>query len=296
VNHAIKEAFNRKPYDINYRIILPDGEERIVYALGEAIFDEKDNPIRIRGVIQDITERKKAEENLAKMEIARKKEIHHRIKNNLQVISSLLDLQADQFKNKECIKDSEILEAFKESQDRVISMALIHEELYKGGGFETLNFSPYIEELAENLLQTYTVGNTSISLKLDLVENALIDMDTAVPLGIIVNELVSNSFKHAFPDKKEGEIRIGLHREEEGEYNKSINGDCSNTFTLTVSDNGVGIPEDLDIEELDSLGMQLVTSLVDQLDGELKLKRNNGTEFVIRFTVTENDNQASTPA
>ena len=168
----------------------------------------------MRGTVQDITERKKAEEALANIEIARKKEIHHRIKNNLQVISSLLDLQAEKFKNREDIKDSEVLEAFRESQDRVISMALIHEELYKGGGIDTLNFSPYIEELAENLFLTYRLGNTDISLNMDLEENIFFDMDTAVPLGIIVNELVSNSLKHAFTGRDKGEIRIKLRREE----------------------------------------------------------------------------------
>ena len=110
-------------------------------------------------------------------------------------------------------------------------------------------------------------------------------MDTAVPLGMIVNELVSNSLKHAFPGRDKGEIRIKLRREESRELESE---DCKSTsFALTVSDNGVGIPENLDIEDLDSLGMQLVTSLVDQLDGELELKRDNGTEFIIRFTVTE---------
>jgi PAS domain S-box-containing protein len=242
-------------------------------------------------IVQDITERKKAEEALVKIEIARKKEIHHRIKNNLQVISSLLDLQAEQFRNKECIRDSEVLEAFREGQDRVISMALIHEELYKGGGYDTLNFSPYVRELAENLLQTYSLEGTDTSLKLDLAENVFFDMDIAVPLGMIVNELVTNSFKHAFPDKSEGEIRVKLHREENEEC--IINNEDCTTFVLTVSDNGIGIPEDLEIEELDSLGMQLVTSLVDQLDGELELKRDNGTEFIIRFMVTERNNSVS---
>ncbi len=277
---------------LNYRIILANGEERIVHEQVEVIFDKENIPVRMRGTVQDITERKKAEEALANIEIARKKEIHHRIKNNLQVISSLLDLQAEQFRNREDIKDSEVLEAFRESQDRVISMALIHEELYKGGGFETLNFSPYIEELAENLFQTYRLGNTDISLNMDLEENIFFDMDTAVPLGMIINELVSNSLKHAFIGRDKGEIRIKLRREENAECINSIeeskNEDCKSTsFTLTVSDNGVGIPENLDIEDLDSLGFQLVTSLVDQLDGELELKRNNGTEFTIRFTVTE---------
>ncbi len=134
IDNAIKESLNGKPLDIDFRIILANREERTVHTKGEVVFDEKNNPVRIRGITQDITEHKKAEEAMAKIEIARKQEIHHRIKNNLQVISSLLDLQAEKFNNREDIKDSEVLEAFRESQDRVISMALIHEELYKGGG------------------------------------------------------------------------------------------------------------------------------------------------------------------
>ncbi len=152
-----------------------------------------------------MTERKETEKFLENIETARKKEIHHRIKNNLQVISSLLDLQAEKFNNRGCIEDSEIFEAFKESQDRVISMALIHEELYKGGGPDTLNFSSYVKELTKNLFQTYRLGNASTSLNMDLEENIFLDMDTAVPLGIIINELVSNSLKYAFADRDKGE-------------------------------------------------------------------------------------------
>jgi len=243
-------------------------------------------------MLTDITKRKEVEDALANIEIARKKEIHHRIKNNLQVISSLLDLQAEKFNNREDIKDWEVLEAFKESQDRVISMALIHEELYKGGGFDTLDFSSYIEKLTENLFLTYRLGNTDISLNMDLEENIFFDMDIAVPLGMIINELVSNSLKYAFQGRNGGEIRIKLRREENGECinsgEESKNESCKSTsFTLTVSDNGMGIPENLDIEDLDSLGFQLITSLVDQLDGKLELKRNNGTEFTMRFTVRD---------
>jgi two-component sensor histidine kinase len=131
-------------------------------------------------------------------------------------------------------------------------------------------------------------------MKMDLEENVSFDMDTAVPLGMIVNELVSNSFKHAFTGRDRGEIRIKLGREESTEFESE---ECESTgFTLKISDNGIGIPENLNIEELDSLGFQLVTSLVEQLDGELEVKRNNGTEFTIRFTVTEKNNQASDPA
>ncbi len=258
------------------------------------VFDITGKLVAISGVVRDVTERIKAEEALANLEIARKKEIHHRIKNNLQVISSLLDLQAEKFGNREFIINSEVMEAFRESQDRVISMALIHEELHKSEGLDTLNFSPYIEELAENLFQTYRLGNTNVRLNMDLEENIFFDMDTAVPLGIIINELVSNSLKHAFSGRDKGEIRIKLHRKE-NEENKS-EGCKSTSFILTVSDDGIGISKSLDIEDLDSLGLQLVTSLVDQLDGELELKRNHGTEFTIRFTVTEKNNPASASA
>jgi two-component sensor histidine kinase len=236
----------------------------------------------------DITKRKEAENSLAYIEIARQKEIHHRIKNNLQVISSLLDLQADKFRNRKNITDSEVLEAFKESQDRVLSIALIHEELHRGEGYNKLNFSQYIEELSENLFHTYSLGKENIVLTLNLEGNVFFDMDAVVPLGMIVNELVSNSFKHAFSGRNDGEIQIKLHTEKNEGYLKSVTEICESTsFTLSISDNGVGIPDNLDIENLDSLGLQLVVSLVDQLDGKLELKRNNGTEFAIRFTVTE---------
>ena len=171
------------------------------------IFDSDGKFMGIMKMLTDITKRKEAEETLNKIDIARKQEIHHRIKNNLQVISSLLDLQAEKFNNKKNIKYSEVLEAFRESQDRVISMALIHEELHKGGEIDTLNFSSYIKELADNLFLTYGLGNEGISLNMDIEEDIFFDMDTAVPLGIIINELVSNSLKHAFTGKDNGEIQ-----------------------------------------------------------------------------------------
>lgn len=236
-------------------------------------------------VVTDLTEQKKNEEMLANIETARKKEIHHRIKNNLQVISSLLDLQAEKFNNRGCVEDSEILEAFRVSQDRVISMALIHEELHEGGEIDRLNFSPYLESLVENLFQTYRLGDSSISLNMELEENIFFDMDTAVPLGLIVNELVSNSLKYAFPDRSKGEIQIKLFSQEaENELNsKNEPGRKDDTYTLVVSDNGVGIPGSINFENPETLGLQLVSILVDQLDGEIELKKVKGTKFIIKF-------------
>ncbi|MGE5473172.1 MAG: PAS domain S-box protein [Ignavibacteriales bacterium] len=261
-----------------------DGKIIYVSIALSPVFDNYGKLTAISFIVRDITKRKEAEEALAKIEIARKQEIHHRIKNNLQVISSLLDLQTEKFKGKKNIEDSQVLEAFKESQDRVISMALIHEELHKGGEIDTLNFSHYIEELSDNLVLSYRLGNEDISLVMDVEEDIFFDMDTSVPLGMIINELLSNSLKHAFKGRNKGEIRIKLHRDENG---KCESEDCNLSYVLSVSDNGIGIPEDIDIEDIDSLGLQLVTTLVDQLDGELELKRDNGTEFIIRFTVTE---------
>lgn len=266
---------------VEFKLVRKDGSPLWVFINSKPLFDKDGKFIGVLNLHTDITERKKTEETLRNFEIARQKEIHHRIKNNLQVISSLLDLQAEKFRNKDRIKDSEVLDAFKESQNRVISMALIHEELYKGEMFEQLNFSSYVEELADNLLLTYRLGNYNINLNMDLHQDVFFDIDTAVPLGIIINELVSNALKHAFPDRNDGEIRIKLSKDE----------GCDTRFTLTISDNGVGIPENLNVDDIDSLGLQLVTSLVDQLDGEFELKKDKGTEFTIRFAVTEKSNQ-----
>ncbi len=279
-------------YRTEYRIRKKNEEYIYFEDNGICLIDGKGNVHRILGVLKDITERKQSESFLANIETARKKEIHHRIKNNLQVISSLLDLQAEKFRDRGCVEDSEVLKAFRESQDRVMSIALIHEELHEGRGTNTLNFSPYLEKLVKNLFQTYRLGNANTSLNIDLEENVFFDMDIAVPLGIIINELVSNSLKYAFPDKDKGLIQIKLCREESAECANNIPGStkegCNGTnFSLTVSDNGVGMPERFNSEKSETLGLELVMILVDQLGGKLELKKDPGTEFVIRFTVAE---------
>lgn len=259
----------------------------------EPLHDSTGTIIGVICVAMDITEKKEAENFLKKIEEARKKEIHHRIKNNLQVISSLLDLQAEKFAVNEVYDTSKVLAAFRDSQNRVISMALIHEELYGSKEISTLNFATYLQKLTEELFRCYNVGASEVNMVLEIEKNIFFDMDTAVPLGMIVNELVSNSLKHAFPDRRTGEIKIKLSREinEKSEDSgiEDSNEACKSTsYILVVSDNGVGIPESISLEDSDTLGLQLVTILVDQLDGELDLDRDSSTKFTIKITVADN--------
>ena len=250
-----------------------DGTLVNISAALSPVFNASGELVAVLAISRDITERIEAEKTLAKIDKLRIKEIHHRIKNNLQVITSLLDLQAEKF------QDQEVLEAFKESQNRVISMALIHEELYKGEGMDTLNFSTYLQKLAETLFYTYSLKSKDINLIMDLEKSACFNMDTAVPLGIVVNELISNSLKHAFNENEKGEIRIQLYREAKGNQTDVF------TFNLTISDNGKGIPENIRLETFESLGLKLVHILIDQLDGKIEINNTNGTEFRIIFKV-----------
>jgi len=192
------------------------------------------------------------------------KEIHHRVKNNMQVISSLISLQAQQ------ATEPETVEMLKESQSRIRSMALIHEKLYRSGSLAEIDFGDYVDSIIDELLRMFNVAPGAITITTD-VENVLFGVDTAIPCALIINELVSNSLKHAFPDGATGEVTITLHQ---------ING----TYELTVADNGEGLPPNFDFRATDSLGMQLVTALVNQLDGTITLDRTKGTTFITTFT------------
>jgi PAS domain S-box-containing protein len=272
-------------YSSEYRILTRSGEVRWV---DERTFIQRDEKgeVHLQGIILDITEHKKAEEALLQMEEIRKKEIHHRIKNNLQVISTLLYLESGNF------NDEKVIEAFRDSQHRVKSMALVHEKLYQSEDMISVDFADYIQNLTNYLFGAYSVGDRNISLKLD-VDNVFLGMDTAVPLGIIINELVSNALKHAFSEGESGEICVCLKKEGNGrtgtepehartgkENKAEIQGNC---FSLVVRDNGKGFPEEIDFRETDSLGLQLVITLVDQIEGSIELDIGMGTKFGIRF-------------
>jgi PAS domain S-box-containing protein len=224
-------------------------------------------------VFNDITERKSAEEkiitSLNEKEVLLK-EIHHRVKNNMQVISSLIDLESLQF------KDTCPPEIFVAIKNRIRSMSLIHEKIYMSKDMSRINLADYIGSLANGLLVFYGITSSRITLNIDAEDDRL-DIDVAAPCGLIINELVSNSLKYAFPEGRTGEINIAIRK------NKSeVDGD--NEYELMVSDNGVGMPESINFRKTESLGLQLVTTLAEhQLQGKIELNRANGTEFHICF-------------
>jgi len=191
------------------------------------------------------------------------KEIHHRVKNNLMVISSLLNIQS------RYIKDKEALGIFRESQSRAKSMALIHERLYQSADLKKIDFGDYIRTLARDLLATYSDKKSLVTLEFD-IDDIMLDINTTVPLGLIVNELFSNCFKHAFSDTQKGKIKTIFKKKGDKYY-------------LIVSDNGVGFPSDIDFRNTNSMGLQLVNSLTGQINGEIELDGTNGTTFKITF-------------
>ncbi|WP_211290130.1 histidine kinase dimerization/phosphoacceptor domain -containing protein [Methanobacterium subterraneum] len=242
------------------------GERRTVWVKAVPLEDSKGNFIGAIEAIRDITDLRNAEKKLKKSLKEKEillKEIHHRVKNNLMIISSLLNLQSHY------IKDKEALDVFRESQNRAKSMALIHERLYQSTDLKNIDFGDYIRSLTTDLYHSMVSDPGRVNLDLDL-EDVKIDINTVVPLGLIVNELVTNSMKYAFPDDECGHIKVELHHEHEN-------------VVLRVSDNGVGFPRDVDYKNTNSLGLQLVNNLIIQIDGELELDNNQGTTFTIRF-------------
>jgi len=231
------------------------------------IFHESGKLKKIVLINTDITLRKKMEEQIRES-LEEKglllKEIHHRVKNNLQIIISLFNLQTHY------IEDETSLGALKEGQDRIKSMALIHERFYQSEGLSKIDFDDYIRRLTENLYISFNKSPEKIKLILD-TDSISLDIDTAVPCGLIINELVSNALKHAFVGRETGEMRISF---------KNLNDEL---IRLTVSDDGVGFPDGFNFEESDSLGIQLMNALTSQLEGKLQLHRGMGSSFVLEF-------------
>ena len=240
------------------------------------IRNEEQSPVGIMASVVDITEHLKAEEMEKNLLLA--KEIHHRIKNNLQVISSLLFLQS------EYVQDEKTREMFKESQNRVRSMALLHQKLYQSRNMAGIDSAEYIRDLTRNLFMSYGVADAQIQLAVTAEEIAL-GMDTAVPCGLIINELVSNSLKHAYPSGGPGRIRVSVSRAEApAEADPPSAG--GSWYRLIVADDGIGLPESLDFRKTESLGLKIVCTLTDQLGGRIELDRRGGARFTILFPET----------
>ncbi len=250
------------------RILRPDGSIRHIYTQGEVAHNSAGKAVKLIGINLDITDRKLAEEKI-KRSLKEKEtllaEIHHRVKNNMQIISSLLSLQSED------IDDENTRSLLKESESRVRSMALVHEKLYLSKDLSRIDFSDYAEGLAAHLFHIYRVDSGDVSFSSG-AKDVYLDIEAAIPLGLIVNELVSNALKHAFPGGREGNIAVELR------FNKG-----TKEFTLTVTDDGIGIPEKIDFRNTKTFGLQLVSILTEQLDASTELDRSGGTSFRITF-------------
>ncbi len=270
---AVKEAisvWNRKNTDETLNL-----EFRVMKKTGEYIWIEdhmfrvkvNENKSYLSGILIDITARKQAEDKISQSLREKElllKEIHHRVKNNLQVVSSLLKLQSGY------VKDENSLDVLIDSQNRVRSMALVHQKLYQSKDFSEIDLSEYIKQLCDHLITVFKTSADNIKITVRS-ENMNLSIDYAIPCGLILNELISNSLKYAFPDGKKGEIIIELNKNSEGIY------------IISLSDNGIGFPKNIDYRNTKSLGLQLVNTLVGQIDGNIILENNTGTKYTITF-------------
>jgi PAS domain S-box-containing protein len=249
------EVLNRKKDGTEFPLSLKTSQVR----------DEKGNILGLVGISEDITERKKADEQLRsslREKEALLREIHHRVKNNLQVISSLLHMQAARS------SEEKIKSVLEESEHRIRSMALIHEALYRTYSFSALDFGAHLRELVAALTRSY--GRPGVNTTTE-VEGVELPIDAAVPCGLIANELITNALKHAFPSQKNGTITVGLNRR------------SPELVELSVRDDGIGFPSDLDYREMTTMGMNIIESLVQQIDGVMTLDTSKGTTFVVAF-------------
>jgi two-component sensor histidine kinase len=246
---------------------LNDGEIAWREIFLNPIFDEHERVVEISCIANDITDKKRVDEQI-RLSLKEKevllKEVHHRVKNNLQVISSILNLQSSY------VKDKRVLEILLESQNRIKSMAFVHESLYQTKDFSNISFREYVENISRNLVHSYAATDSPPDLNLDL-DDIQLNLDIAIPCGLIINELLTNSLKYAFPQGKTGKIAIVI-REKSG------------NITINISDNGKGLPKEIDFRNTESLGLQLVVSLVEQINGKIRLDTKKGTKFTIEFS------------
>jgi PAS domain S-box-containing protein len=251
----------REQHDMRLR--RKDGSELWVLAAASPILGEHGEPQGSLYMVNDITERKQVEQQF-QMSLKEKellvKEVHHRVKNNLQVICSLLDLQTGY------VKDPQAAQMFRDSQNRIRSIALVHEQLYRSRDFTHIDFGGHIRTLVSQLFRSYQVSADAVRLIVEVAEVPLA-VDTAILIGLVISELVSNSLRYGFPDGRRGEVRV------------SVSEDREKRLQIVVSDNGIGLPESIDFRRAQSLGLQLVSLLSDQLKATVELERAGGTTF-----------------
>jgi PAS domain S-box-containing protein len=245
------------------------------------IRDSQGSPLQYVAQLEDVTERKQAE---AKLQASLKekevllKEIHHRVKNNLQIVSSLLDLQA------EYIQNPQVLEKLEDSKHRLLAMSLIHETLYQSENLAQVDLSDYVERLATNILFAQSTDYERIRLQFEL-EPVFLNLETAIPCGLLLNELITNSIKHAFPEPMKGKITIGLYHQSSQPTSRMTEKGCQvDKIMLRVSDNGVGLPKHINFKDTKSLGLTLIQDLTQQLRGDLEISSIKGTEFSLTFS------------
>ncbi|TVQ15899.1 MAG: PAS domain S-box protein [Balneolaceae bacterium] len=251
---------------VEWEIIRNNGDKRYVEASVSLKRDLAGKPEGFRGIVRDVTERRVAanqiRESLREKEVLLT-EIHHRVKNNMAVISSLLSMQSDY------VTDDNYKALFRESENRIRSMAMIHEKLYQNETFSSIEFGAYTRELAESLAESLSRGNSGINVSVE-AEEVYLDMITAVPCGLILNEVLTNCFKHAFNGRKTGEIIVSLTT-------------AGDQITLAVTDNGIGLPTQEEIAAKSSLGMTLISGLSAQLGADMAFKSKKGTTFMLTF-------------
>ncbi|MGA9118302.1 MAG: histidine kinase dimerization/phosphoacceptor domain -containing protein [Bacteroidota bacterium] len=244
----------------------PQGRQPLFVSVNaHVVLDANDDAVGVEGSLRDITERKRAQERIESTLHEKEmllKEIHHRVKNNMQVISSLLSLQAAE------ARDSATREGLIDSQNRVRSMALVHEKLYRSANMSDIDFGEYLKSVIGELARSYLRDNVSYAVEVDAIH---LGIDIAIPCGLIVNELVSNAFKHAFPEGRKGTVKVTLRRKQGG------------GIQLRIKDDGVGIPADKDPREMTSMGMGIVFALTDQISANVAVERDDGTTFIVDF-------------
>ncbi|MBD1846848.1 PAS domain-containing protein [Cyanobacteria bacterium FACHB-63] len=263
----IEDAKAGRPHTEQFRIITPAQEIRWLHVRTAPMLSEQEELIGHTGTIEDITIQKLAEAKVQaslQEKEALLKEIHHRVKNNLQIISSLIYLQAQR------IQDPEVKEIFKDSQSRISSMALVHDTLYRSEDFAHINLSEYVQSLTLSLFNIYRIQPEHVSLSVQVQPNIVVSLEKAIPCGLILNELMTNALKHGFMNEETGEVTVTLNHDSSG-------------ICLTVENNGKILPESFQLQEIRSMGLRLVNALANQLNAQITVEKTQKTRFNVTF-------------